>query len=214
MKKALIFILSLLFIFAIVFFGSPYYKLYTLKNAYDKGDYQPIIAAVDFEVLRPNLKHQLYPKVDGVINNHQIVGVLKMVGVKQPTLKNFGIRFVDMAIDRAITADNMHKLAQGQIDKDSEPLIAGVALMGGFVNIEKLVQDYLQTGDFNKAINKQKVSIAKEFAMHTAVSTKPELAYCGINCFTIKTSVKTYPIQVVLSRHHIIDWKIDNVILP
>lgn len=212
MKKAIVPVL-LLVVFVVCFVGSPYYKLYVLKGAYDKGDYQPIVQSIDFQQLRPNLKHQLYPKIEQMINNNQATAVLQVLGIKNATLKNAGIRLVDGAIDGAITADNLDKLARGEISKDSELLLAGVALMGGFIDVDKLLQDYLQTGDVNVAIRQQKTAIAKQFAARATVSAKPKLSYCGINCFYVQTDIKGYPVQVLLSRHGVFDWKIDDVLL-
>lgn len=214
MKKIIIFILLSLLTFVGCFFGSPYLKLYFLKSAYDKGDYQPIIQSIDFETLRPNLKTQLYERVDDAIADSDVTQALQVLGVKPAILKNFGVSFVDGAIDGAITADNLDKLAHGQISKDSERLLAGVAFMGGFVDMDMLVQDYLKTGDVNVAISNQKVAIAKQFATQISVSAKPELNYCGINCFYVQTHIKGYPIKVLLSRYGVFDWQIDNVILP
>ena len=206
--------LLVVFVFIVVFFGSPYYKLYGLKSAYEKGDYQPIIDSIDFDTLRPNLKNQLYQKVDVLLLDGKIASVTQLLGLKQETLKNFGVRFVDATIDGAITTENLSALSKGEMSKDSERLLAGVALMGGFVDMDKLLQDYLMTGDIQSAITQQKVGILKGLATQTATPQNPQIHYCGFNCFAIDTKIKQYPITIMMSRRHIVDWQIDNIILP
>ena len=213
-------VLSRLIVFIIIlgvvaFFASPYYKLYTLKNAYDNGDYTPIIAAVNFDQLRPNLKEQLQTKVDNTLaDNAQLLGMAKLLGVNDGKLRNYAIGYIDTAVDKAITADNVSALVQGNVTKDSEPLLIGLALVGGLVDMGKLASDFMATGDLDQAVNKQKTDIATKALNATGTPDKPTLSYCGINCFNVTTVVKGKPVSVILHRHNGFDWQIDNVVLP
>lgn len=211
MKKALSFSFFIVIVAVAVLALSPYYKLYTFKTAYEQGDYAPIINSIDFETLRPNLKHQFYGKFDDFIAQNHLDQALSLLGVKPEQVHNYGVRFIDNAVDKAITPDNLTALATGNITKDSEPLLIGVALMSGAVDVPKLVQSYFRTGDVETAISEQKQAIAKQTT--NADSPKPTFGYCGVNCFAIDTSVKNQPISIVMTRHQVVDWRIDNVIL-
>lgn len=214
MKTLISWTLFLTLMVAMVLFVSPYYKLYTFKSAYDRGDYAPIIQSINFDALRPHLKHQLYAKVDTIIATHELTAMLSLVGVGQGELKNFGVRYVDTAIDKAITKNNLTALAQGQITKDSEPLLAGVALAMGLVDVPKLAKDYLSTGDIHQAVQHQKTAIAKKASHFVGTPTQPVFEYCGINCFSVATTIKGRPITVLMSRVGLVDWQIDGVVLP
>ena len=208
-------ILFIIILGVVAFFASPYYKLYTLKTAYDKGDYTPIIAAVNFEQLRPNLKEQLQNKVDNTLaDNAQLVGMAKLLGADEGKLRNFAMGYIDNAVDKAITADNLTALVHGDVTKDSEPLLAGLALAGGLVDMGKLASDFMATGDLNQAVSKQKTAIAKKALSATGTPEKPELSYCGLNCFSVATRIKDKPVSIILHRHNGFDWQIDNVVLP
>lgn len=214
MRTLVSWIIFLAMMVALAMFASPYYKLYTFKSAYDAGDYTPIIGSINFDTLRPNLKRQLHAKVDNIIATNDLVPVLSLVGVGQGELKNFGVRYVDTAIDKAITKDNLTALAQGQLTKDSEPLLAGVAVATGLVDMPKLAKDYLSTGDISQAIESQKTDIAKKATAFVGTPSQPVLSYCGINCFSVATTIKERPITVMMSRVGLVEWQIDNVILP
>ena len=45
-------------------------------------------------------------------------------------------------------------------------------------------------------------------------SDKPQLSYCGINCFTISGQVKGYPLTIEMHRKGLINWKIVDIVLP
>lgn len=211
MKKVLSLSIVIVLIAVLVVALSPYYKLYTFKTAYEQGDYTPIINSVDFEMLRPNLKNQLYTKLDKFIAKNNLDQALSLLGIKSEQVHNYGVRFIDNAVDKAVTPDNLTALATGNINKDSEPLLIGIALASGMVDIPKLVQSYFKTGDMDKAISEQKKAIAKQ--TDTANNTKTTFSYCGFNCFAIDTAIKNQPISIIMTRHQIVDWRIDNIIL-
>ncbi|WP_066804981.1 DUF2939 domain-containing protein [Moraxella oblonga] len=190
---------------------SPYYKLYTLKTAYEQGDYASMVNSVDFETLRPNLKHQFYEKFDGFVAQNNLDQALSLFGVKPEQIHNYGVRFIDNAVDKAITPDNLTALATGNVNKDSEPLLIGIALVSGAVDVPKLVQSYFRTGNVEQAISEQKQQITKKTT--TTNSPKPTFKYCGFNCFAIDTAIKNQPIRIIMTRHQVVDWRIDNVIL-
>lgn len=199
----------------VAFVASPYYKLYALKQAYDKGDYATIIGSVDFAALRPNIKEQLQNHVDDTIaQNLQIQSVAKVLGIDDGKLRNYALMFIDTAVDKAITTENFTALAQGDITKDSEAFLGGVAVVSGLVDTQKLITDFISTGDIDKAISNQKADIAKKALAMTGTPDKPQLAYCGLNCFRLSSQIKGKPITVIMQRHNLLDWKITNVLLP
>lgn len=127
-------LLALVIIALVIVAGSPYYKLYTLKNAYDNGDYAPIINSIDFETLRPNLKHQLITKTDNWLGSNDVVqglplfgGLLGLDGAKLNTIAH---SFINTAVDKGITPENLTRLAQGDVQPEIEPMLVGIALFG------------------------------------------------------------------------------------
>lgn len=211
-------LLSGLLVLVIIILGSPYYQLYTLKKAYDKGDYAPIINSIDFEQLRPNLKQQLYTKAEDKLASEEVMQGLSLfgglLGVDDKQLSSIAHDFIDTAIDKGVTADNLTRLAQGEVSSQSLPMLVGLAMFGGYVDVQRLVVDYANTGDINAAIENQKVAIAKKVAANTEQPTKPKLSYCGIHCFQVATTIKGKPYVVIMNRHQIVNWRITNVILP
>ena len=206
---------ALLLLVAVVMFASPYYQLYRFKNAIDAGDYTPIITAIDYDSVRPSLKRQLHHKLDEMMAHQALSFLLPLVGAKSSELKDVGTRFIDGAIDGAITADNLTKLSQGEITKDSEPLLMalGLWLGGEWLDVPKFAQDYLTTGDIHLAVANQQALIQQQASIHLKPTT-PEIGYCGVNCFFIKTTIKDKPVQVLMSRHQLVDWRINELIIP
>ena len=192
---------------------SPYYQLYRLKTAYERADYATITQSINFEVLRPNLKREAHDRLEAFLNG-QNLAPLAIIGLKPMQIHNVGVRLVDNAIDKAITKDNLNKLLAGEITKDSEALLAMMALGLGLVDIEKLVADYLQTGDIQSAISAQQVAIAQKATKVIGKPTNPKVGYCAFDCFYIKTTLKDKPITVIMHRHRLIYWQIDSLILP
>ncbi len=209
---------GLIILVVIIVMGSPYYRLYTLKNAYDNGDYAPIINSIDFEQLRPNLKQQLYIKAEDKLASEEVMQGLSLLGglfgMDDKPLISIAHDFIDTAIDQGVTPDNLTRLAQGEVSSQSIPMLAGLAMFGGYVDMERLMVDYISTGDINAAIENQKVAIAKKAADNIEAPTKPKLSYCGIHCFQVATTIKNEPYVVIMNRHQIVDWRITNVILP
>lgn len=206
---------ALLLLVAVVMFASPYYQLYRFKNAIDAGDYTPIITAIDYDSVRPSLKRQLHHKLDEMMAHQALSFLLPLVGTKSSELKDVGTRFIDGAIDGAITADNLTKLSQGEITKDSEPLLMalGLWLGGEWLDVPKFAQDYLTTGDIHLAVANQQALIQQQASIHLKPTT-PEIGYCGVNCFFIKTTIKDKPVQVLMSRHQLVYWRINELIIP
>ena len=60
MKKLISLVVVVLLILAGIFFGSPYYTAYQLKEAYDAKDGAAIAEAIDYEQLQANLSGQLF----------------------------------------------------------------------------------------------------------------------------------------------------------
>lgn len=214
MKTLLKTLFALMLLVVVMMFASPYYQLYRFKNAIDAGDYSPIITAIDYDSVRPSLKRQLHHKLDELMTHQALSFVLPFLGVESNELKGVGTRFIDGAIDKAVTADNLTKLSQGQITKDSEPLLValGLWLGGEWLDVPKFAQDYLTTGDIHMAVANQQALIEKQASIHLKPTT-PDIGYCGMNCFFIKTTIKDKPVQVLMSRHQLVNWRINELII-
>lgn len=171
---------------------SPYYQLYRLKSAYEQGDYAKIVQAVDFVNLRQGLKTQLYDKASHVMQ--ETPKELEILGIDEAKLNNLAKMMIDKTVDSTITQDNAMRLAQGRTDFAQDEMM-GAVLLGGLAgqNDDKTVDEPTE---------------------QTNTDNKYQLAYCGVNCFSIKTKVAGKDIDVRMTRHQLITWKIDNVILP
>ena len=193
MKAALKISLFLLIIVLVIAGGSPYYRLYQLNQAYEKGDYLPIVQAVDFDALRSNLKTQLYTKADNLAQ--EVPKELEFLGINQEKLNNLAKTMINDSIDNVITYDNAIRLSKGEIQA-TDASIADLAVLGGAW----------------QSLADSKPSQATDVDQNN--DKNHQLGYCGINCFSVKTNVKGKNVDVRLSRHGLTQWKIDNVILP
>ena len=79
----------------------------------------------------------------------------------------------------------------------------------------------MQRGDIDTVIkhqmqimmDKQAQTLEKHMAQGED-SNKPQLGYCGINCFSISGNVKGYPVTIEMQRQGFVEWKIVDVLLP
>lgn len=193
MKTALKISLFLLVIVLIIAGVSPYYRLYQLNQAYERGDYLPIVQAVDFDTLRNNLKTQLYTKADNLAQ--EVPKELEFLGINQEKLNNLAKTMIDGSIDNVITYDNAIRLSKGEIQATDASIADLVVLGDAWQSLDDSEPNQATDVDQNNDKNHQ-------------------LGYCGINCFSVKTSVQGKDVDVRLSRHGLTQWKIDNIILP
>ena len=193
MKAALKISLFLLIIVLVIAGVSPYYRLYQLNQAYEKGDYLPIVQGVDFDALRSNLKTQLYTKADNLAQ--EVPKELEFLGINQEKLNNLAKTMINDSIDNVITYDNAIRLSKGEIQA-TDASIADLAVLGGAW----------------QSLADSKPSQAIDVDQNN--DKNHQLGYCGINCFSVKTNVKGKDVDVRLSRYGLTQWKIDNVILP
>ncbi|WP_435938880.1 DUF2939 domain-containing protein [Moraxella bovoculi] len=193
MKTAPKISLFLLIIVLITVGVSPYYRLYQLNQAYERGDYLPIAQAVDFDTLRNNLKTQLYTKADNLAQ--EVPKELEFLGINQEKLNNLAKTMIDGSIDNVITYDNAIRLSKGEIQAT-----------------DASIADLVVLGDAWQSLDDSEPNQATDVDQNNDKNNK--LGYCGINCFSVKTSVQGKNVDVRLSRHGLTQWKIDNVILP
>lgn len=193
MKTALKISLFLLVIVLIIVGVSPYYRLYQLNQAYERGDCLPIVQAVDFDTLRSNLKTQLYTKADNLAQ--EVPKEFEFLGINQEKLNNLAKTMIDGSIDNVITYDNAIRLSKGEIQATDVSIADLVVLGDAWQSLDDSEPNQATDVDQNNDKNHQ-------------------LGYCGINCFSVKTSVQGKNVDVRLSRHGLTQWKIDNVILP
>ncbi|WP_435931721.1 DUF2939 domain-containing protein [Moraxella bovoculi] len=193
MKTAPKISLFLLIIVLIIVGVSPYYRLYQLNQAYERGDYLPIAQAVDFDTLRNNLKTQLYTKADNLAQ--EVPKELEFLGINQEKLNNLAKTMIDGSIDNVITYDNAIRLSKGEIQAT-----------------DASIADLVVLGDAWQSLDNNEPNQATDVDQNNDKNNK--LGYCGINCFSVKTSVQGKNVDVRLSRHGLTQWKIDNVILP
>ena len=219
MKKFSAFLLFILILCVAVFAVSPYYSAYQLKNAYDAKDGTAIVNQIDFDSLRPNIKTQLNTKFSNTLSEYPMVAQLGGTALTQAADE-----FIDRSVEGAVTPQNIERIitTQGQANQATKELAAAWAIASNQVNLQNLIQDLItQRGDIDAVIkNQMQIMMDKQaqtLEAHMAEgedSNKPQLNYCGINCFTITGNVKGYPVTLEMQRQGLIDWKIVNVVLP
>lgn len=219
MKKLSTLLLFLVVIAIVVVAGSPYYRAYQLKTAYDAKDGATIAKAIDYEQLRPSINQQLTDKF--AITMSQYPGIAELGG---DALTQAADDFINQAVAGAITPENIEQLidTQGQANTATKELAAAWAIASNQIDLKILIRDMIvQRGDVNAVVKNQVQNMmtkqADELEQHVAKGTdsdKPILSYCGINCFTISGQVKGYPLTITMQRQGLVDWKIVNVILP
>ena len=218
--KILKFLLVFLVFAAIALFaGSPYYTAYQLKNAYEANDGAAVVSHIDFNQLQPNVELQLITKFSNTMQQYPMVAQLGGDALSEAARK-----FITNSVNKAVTADNISSLidTQGQANQATKELAAAWAIASNKVNLQNLIQDIIvQRGDIKAVISNQMQQVIAQESSELANkvqtgedSNKPELSYCGINCFTISGQVKGYPLTVEMEREGFIDWKIVNVVLP
>lgn len=218
MKKLTSLLLILIVIFIAVFAASPYYRAYQLKNAFDDKNGAVIAAAIDYDLLKPSVKSQLKNQFANTLQQYPAVAEL---GGEPLTQAANG--FIEQAVDGAITPQNVEKIisTQGQANTATKELAAAWAIASNQINLKTLIRDMIiERGDIDAVIKKQVNLVMNNQAqrIETAKAApdagKPELNYCGINCFTISGVVKGYPVTVEMARQGFTTWKIVDVTLP
>ncbi|WP_230656312.1 DUF2939 domain-containing protein [Psychrobacter sp. I-STPA10] len=219
MKKFITFLFFLLILCVAVFAGSPYYTAYQLKNAYDAKDGAAIANQIDYDSLRPNIQSQLNTKFANTLSDYPMVAQLGGTALTQAADE-----FIDRSVEGAITPQNIERIitTQGQANQATKELAAAWAIASNQVNLQNLIQDLIiQRGDIDAVVkNQMQIMMDKQaetLEAHVAQgedSNKPQLNYCGINCFAISGNVKGYPVTVEMQRQGLIEWKIVNVVLP
>lgn len=219
MKKLSAVIILLIIAVVVVYAGSPYYTAYQLKNAYDGKDGTTIAAAIDYDQLRPRLKSQLSNKLTNTMRQYPLVAEL---GGSALTKAAEG--FIAESVDGAVTEQNIQRLiqTQGQANQATKELAAAWAIASNQVDLQSLIQQLiLQRGDVNAVIKSQIEQMMDDQAAQLQanaakgeISAKPELGYCGLNCFTLSGQVKGYPLTIEMQRQGLMGWKIVDVVLP
>lgn len=217
MKKLLL----LIIVAAIaVFAGSPFYKLYQLKQAYDNQDGRAIASAIDYGELSGNLKLQLSTKLNQTISQYPLIAHLAGGEIQQK-----GQTFINIAVDGAINEENLAAtISTGgqQANSATKQLAAIWALAGNKIDLSSLVKGVLaQGGNVEKAFKSELETLMDEQAETLALqvqagedSASPDFSYCGINCFEVSGKVKGYPLTVEMQRKGLLDWKIVDIKLP
>ena len=219
MKKLSALLILLVVAAIVVYAGSPYYAAYQLKAAYDNKDGQAISQAIDYQQLRPNVTTQLTGQFARTLGQYPMIAELG-----GEALNNAAGTFIVHAVDGAITPQNIERLiaTQGQANQATKELAAAWAIASNQVDLKGLIQDLIvHRGDVNAVVKGQmgqmmekQASELEARAAQGADSDKPELKYCGLNCFTLSGQVKGYPLTIEMQRQGLIQWKIINVVLP
>lgn len=219
MKKLSPLLLLLIVIAVAIFAGSPYYKAYQLKDAYDAKDGAAIAAAIDYKKLRPSIQAQLNDKFAQTMTRYPLVAELGGEPLNQAATG-----FIQQAVEGAITAQNITRLidTQGQANTATKELAAAWAIASNQVDLKNLIRDLIiQRGDINAVVKNQIQQVMENQAAQLAQqatqgtdSADPVFSYCGINCFSLSGQVKGYPLTVIMQRDGLIDWKIVDVVLP
>ncbi|SUD92041.1 DUF2939 domain-containing protein [Psychrobacter phenylpyruvicus] len=219
MKSLKLFLVTLLVVAVALFAGSPYYTAYQLKKAYDANDGAALVSHIDFDQLQPNIQNQLTTKFSNTLQQYPLVAQLGGDALIQAADD-----FIVQSVNKAVTADNISALidTQGQANQATKELAAAWAIASNKVDLKLLVQDLIiQRGDIQAVIQNQTKKVmqqqSNELQSHVESgkdSDKPQLSYCGMNCFTISGQVKGYPLTLEMQRQGLLGWKVVDVVLP
>lgn len=205
-----------LFVMAVIL--SPYYTLYRLKAAYDKGDYAYVAAMVDYEQVQTHLKQELNARFDHTINSNTSLAQLAMIFPDaKAALMTKGQSFIDNSVDSAITADNLGKLLANDITPQSKQFVAAWAVASDYIDYQKLVQDIIVLGGDWQSASAAQEPIVRERIIQKfgqAASDTPTFGYCGYDCFYVSGNVSGQPIGATLYRQGLFAWRIGRVQLP
>lgn len=197
-------------------FLSPYYTLYQIKSAYEKGDYAKAVSYVDFERVGKNAKVQLHQRLDHTLNhNKQLNAIASVMPAVKDELSNQAKTAIDESVNGALTAQNLEKTLAGEPTPESKKLVAVWAFVSDYVDYERLIKDALLHGT-DTAIKNQE-SVVKERALARLGKNAPndsQMAYCGTNCFEVTGKVSGQPVEARLTRVGVLGWKIDEIKLP
>lgn len=212
MKKLIGWLMVGVLLLVAVVFGSPYWTLYQLKNAYDAKDANVINAHIDFPKLRDNVKNQLTPtltaKVQTVIQL-PIMQALKIDFHGEALVQ----KMVNQAVDNTVTENGVATLLSGQTAVAN--LDNNAKLLGGLTAV---AMDKVDVKDLITARNQDELTVKVKEQLSrpnpNPVAVKDSASYCGFNCFAVQTQVKGYPLTVNMQRQGLVNWKIIGVKLP
>lgn len=198
--------------------SSPYYRLYQLQQAYEQKDVATLSQSIDYPKLQANINTQLISRLDSTINKYPLLAT-----IGGNAIKTSGSLLIKKTVENTIHANNVEAILSGQnkYHKATTELAAIWALVSGKVAIDQLLTDaVVHKGDIDIILKNQLQRIqsdAKSLNIKTkenSKNNKPELNYCGINCFEVTTKIKGYPITAQLQRQAFINWKIVAIKLP
>lgn len=217
MKKLFYLIVFIGIVITGLFVGSPYYRLYQLQQAYEQKDVATLSQSIDYPKLQANINTQLISRLDSTINKYPLLAT-----IGGNAIKTSGSLLIKKTVENTIHANNVEAILSGQnkYHKATTELAAIWALVSGKVAIDQLLTDaVVHKGDIDIILKNQLQRIqsdAKSLNIKTKENSKnkPELNYCGINCFEVTTKIKGYPITAQLQRQAFINWKIVAIKLP
>lgn len=99
---------AVLLFFSILYFGSPYYTLYKLKNAIENKDSESISKHVDFQSLRTNLKEQMNAMMASKMAELQKDNPFAALGMV------FASKMVDTLVDSMVTPYALNRVFKGE----------------------------------------------------------------------------------------------------
>lgn len=210
---------ALIVLLIAIYVGSPYYAAYQLKQAYDTYDGDAIAGSIDYERLRPSIQSQLNAKFARTLEQYPLVAQLGGDALQQTSRQ-----FINQAVDNAVTPDNIRNLinSQGQANEATKQLAAAWAIASNQVNLTELIQalivnrgdiDAVARSQIDQMMAKQAEAIEQQ-AKTGQDSERPQLRYCGVNCFRVSGQIKSYPVTVTMQRQGLIGWQIVDVVLP
>lgn len=209
MKKFTVFVVFLVIVVISVIAGSPYFTLYQLKNAYETQNVNKITQHIDFPQLQQNIKSQLTPALTKKAENISNSPLLKAFNINLNS-QSMIEKLVNQGVDNAITPNNIKQLSTNttKVDRNTQLFGGLVAVALDKINIQTLITARNQT-------ELQQMVIKQLNAPHPNPSNQETtFNYCGFRCFSVKTQIHGYPIDVTLQRQGLIDWKIVGVKLP
>lgn len=208
-----------IFVMALLFFGvvwlSPYATLYHAKKQAEQGDFEPILAMVDYQAVQAGVSKALQARLDETMSGETFVFLQKFAPKMVADARTKLAGEIDKVTTQAITPDNLRTLSKGEVSEETRFFLGMWALSSNYVDFRQLLNDLASLNN-DAFIAGQLPNIQQKAQKRYGkpLPAKPVLAYCGYDCFYVVGVVKELPIEVYLYRDGLFDWKINRVELP
>lgn len=207
------------FVIVLLFFGamglSPYVKLYHVKTQAEQGDFEPLLAMVDYQAVQAGIGKELQARLDETMSDETFVFLQQLAPKMFADARTKLAGEIDKVTAEAITLDNLRTVSKGEVSKETKFFVGMWALSSNYVDFGQLIQDSASLNHDTFIAGQLPIIQQKAQKRYgKPLPIKPVLSYCGYDCFYVAGVVKELPVGIYLYRDGLFDWKINKVELP